>query len=99
MEPPPSEEPESSSPSREEVVELPVERDTLGLDAPVAGCPCRATASRTAKPAAAVRVTARFAALARLRPASTLVACGMSPFRPASLRQRCERAKSPCRRL
>jgi hypothetical protein len=96
---PPSEEPLWS---REE--ELPVECDTLVVDVgvvdvPVAGCPCRATPRTTAKPAAAVNATARFAALARLRPASTLVACGMSPFSPASVRQRCERAKSRRRAL
>ena len=99
IEPPPSEEPSSS---REE--ELPAECDTLVVDVgvvdvPVAGCPCRATARRTAKPAAAVRATARFAALARLRPASILVACGMSPFSPPSLRRRCEKAKSRRRPL
>jgi hypothetical protein len=100
MEPPPSEEPESPSLSREEEAEeLPVEFDTLGVDVPVAGCPCRATASRTTKPAAAVRVAARFAAVARLRPASTLVACGMTPFSPASLRRRCEEVKSRRRAL
>jgi hypothetical protein len=99
MAPPPSEEPLWS---REE--ELPVECDTLVVDVgvvdvPVAGCPCRATPRTTAKPAAAVNATARFAALARLRPASTLVACGMSPFSPASVRRRCERAKSRRRAL
>jgi hypothetical protein len=99
MAPPPSEEPLWL---REE--ELPDECDTLVVDVgvvdvPVAGCPCRATPRTTAKPAAAVNATARFAALARLRPASTLVACGMSPFSPASVRRRCERAKSRRRAL
>jgi len=93
MEPPPSREPLAPR-----VDELPAECATLVVDvgvvdAPAAGCPCRATARRTAKPAAAVRVTARFAALARLRPASTLVACGMSEFSLTRLRRGCERAK------
>jgi hypothetical protein len=77
MEPAPSEEPPCLL--REEEEALP-DRETAGVDAvPVAGCPSRARARTTAKPAAAVKVTARFAALARLRPASTLVVPGMTP--------------------
>ena len=60
--------------------ELPVESCTVRVVAvPVAGCPCRASARTTAKPAAAAIATARFTALARLRPASILVAPGMPP--------------------
>jgi hypothetical protein len=96
-EPPPSEKP-LCVPREEEEEELPVDCDTLWVDeVTVAGCPCRARPTTTAKPAAAVRATARFAALARLRPASTLVAPGMSPSSRSSLRPRCERAESAVR--
>jgi hypothetical protein len=48
-------------------------------DVPAAGCPCRARARTRAKPAVAASANARFATLARLRPASILVGCDMSP--------------------
>jgi hypothetical protein len=79
----------SVEPCRTEEEELPVECDTVRVDdVPVAGCPCRARPKAAAKPAAAVRATARFAAFARLRPASTLVRPGMSPSSRTILRQR-----------
>jgi hypothetical protein len=80
--PPPSWESSSSEPSSRvmDEEELPVDCGWLRVDdTPVTGCPCRASARTTAKPAAAARATARFAARARLRPASTLVVPGMSP--------------------
>jgi len=89
--PPPSEKP----PCRvlEEDEELPVDRGTSVVeldfeDAPVAGCPSRTRVRTTAKPAAAVRATARFAALARLRPPSTLVP-DMPPSSRTGVRSRC----------
>jgi hypothetical protein len=65
-------------------------------DAAVAGCPCRTRTRVTAKPAAAVRVTARFAALARLRPASTLDP-DMASLSRTSLRAGWERVKRTVR--
>jgi hypothetical protein len=73
IEPPPSERPSCAS---EETPDDGCDE----LDAAAPGCACRATPSTTRNPPAAVRATARLAAAARLRPASTRETFGMSPL-------------------
>jgi hypothetical protein len=67
--------PRSSEPFRELVEEEDEVPETPFVDVvPAAGCPSRTSPRATAKPVTAERATTRFAAAARLRPCSILVA-------------------------